>query len=287
MITKPHRYFTFTLLSVFAIFLPVWAAPDAKPKPTPKWMAGVTKSAPGIYQRVNPCELHYRLSWNGLVKAGEAQLKIGMKDPASSKRLLGTLVGESSGLAKRLWFYKNQFQSHVDAKSLRPVFFQATETEKKEKIITKASFANGIVTSTETVQKRSGGKPKTKQRIFAYNHAHDMLSAVLYLRSHPLKKGDQITMVVHPFKSAYLTKFRVLGRETFKTPLGKQKAIKLDIKLYKIDRDLELKSYKKFKRATIWISDDVYRMPLEVRSEVFIGNVRATLEKRQLLRTSS
>ena len=47
----------------------------------------------------------------------------------------------------------------------------------------------------------------------------------------------------------------------------------------KIDRKtLELLPYKKLKRdATLWLSDDADRIPLELRAAVFIGDIRATL----------
>ncbi len=250
----------------------------------PRWMNEVTLLDPGEHHAIPPCELAYHVSWNGLIKAGEATLKLGLRDPKVPENLLGTCESRSAGLASRLWSYKNVFRSKVDSASLRPIFFEARETEKKERVVTQARFAKGVVTSTETVTQRNDGKAKTKERVFAYDHAHDLLSAVLYLRSHPLKDGDEINMVVHPFKSAYFTKFRVEGRETFDSPLGRQKAIRLGIELYKIDRDdLELKSYDKFKKATIWMSEDAFRLPLEVRSEVFIGSVRATLQSRKIL----
>lgn len=259
------------------------------PDPPPRWMQQVTLSKPGPFKAVPACELHYDLSWNGLLKAGEATLNLGLKAPNTPSHLVGICQGKSTGLARRLWTYQNNFRSQVASDSLQPVFFESREREKKERIHTQARFAEGVVTSTETVTKlREGARPKTKERVFAYEHAHDLLSAVLYLRSQPLKNGDEINLVVHPFKSAYFAKFRVLGRETFKSPLGPTKAIKLNIQLYKIDRDdLELKSYSKFKKATIWLSEDAYRMPLEVRSEVFIGSVRATLQRRKFLEKGS
>lgn len=269
-------------LGTLLLCLSVADSVNGKPgAPKPAWMQQVTKGKPGKFVKVPPCELSYHLSWNGLVKAGEAKLKLGKPDPKAPSLMLGTCEGRSAGLAKRLWYYKNLFKSRVEPKSLRPVFFEAQETEKKEKIYTTASFANGVVTSKETVR-RKGRQDKVKESVFAYDNAHDLLSTVLYLRSLPLNNGDQINMVVHPFKSAYFTKFKVLGRENFKSDLGKVKAIKIDVQLYKIDRDnLELKSYDKFKKATLWISEDAYRMPLELRSEVFIGSVRASLKARK------
>ena len=73
------------------------------------------------------------------------------------------------------------------------------------------------------------------------------------------------------------------------TVLGREKhngraCIKLDVKLQKIDKDtMHLKSYKKLKKATLWISDDADRIMVELRSEVFIGDVRAVLIKQSPL----
>jgi hypothetical protein len=44
-----------------------------------------------------------------------------------------------------------------------------------------------------------------------------------------------------------------------------------------------LKSYNKLKKATLWISDDADRIMIELRSEVFIGDVRAVLIKQSPL----
>jgi hypothetical protein len=49
--------------------------------------------------------------------------------------------------------------------------------------------------------------------------------------------------------------------------------------MHKIDRKtLELRPYKKLKKdATLWLSDDADRIPVELRATAFIGDVRATL----------
>jgi hypothetical protein len=37
------------------------------------------------------------------------------------------------------------------------------------------------------------------------------------------------------------------------------------------------------KTATLWISDDQHRIPLELRVAAFIGDVRMTLKKQEML----
>jgi hypothetical protein len=42
----------------------------------------------------------------------------------------------------------------------------------------------------------------------------------------------------------------------------------------------ELVAYKKLKKpVTLWLSNDIDRIPLEVRASVYIGDVRAVLSK--------
>jgi len=69
----------------------------------------------------------------------------------------------------------------------------------------------------------------------------------------------------------------VLGREKH---LG-HNCIKLDFKMSKIRHDFTLKNYDKMKSATMWITDNSDRVMVELRSEVFIGDVRVTLKSSE------
>ena len=60
--------------------------------------------------------------------------------------------------------------------------------------------------------------------------------------------------------------------------------IKLGIQIRKMDREsLALSSYKKMKTATIWVSDDAERLPVEMRAEIFIGYMSCRLTGKTLL----
>jgi hypothetical protein len=58
-------------------------------------------------------------------------------------------------------------------------------------------------------------------------------------------------------------------------------AIRLSFAMQKIKFDTrELVAYKKLKKpVTLWLSNDIDRIPLEVRASVYIGDVRAVLSK--------
>ena len=86
-------------------------------------------------------------------------------------------------------------------------------------------------------------------------------------------------MVVHPFGSPYLARIKVLRREAHRG----LNCLKMDLRLNKIGPDGKLLDYDKMKKATLWLSDDRERLPIEIRSEVFIGDVRAILVGKKYL----
>jgi len=59
---------------------------------------------------------------------------------------------------------------------------------------------------------------------------------------------------------------------------GTYNAIKLDLQLKRINKHLELEPHRKFRRGTIWVSDDAERLLLRIEAQVFVGTVFAELQ---------
>ena len=59
---------------------------------------------------------------------------------------------------------------------------------------------------------------------------------------------------------------------------GTYNAIKLDLQLERINKRLELEPHRKFRRATIWVSDDADRLLLRIEAQIFVGTVFAELQ---------
>ena len=55
-------------------------------------------------------------------------------------------------------------------------------------------------------------------------------------------------------------------------------AIKLDLQLKRVGQHLELESHRKFRHATIWVSDDAERLVLRIDAQMFVGTVFAELQ---------
>ena len=94
-----------------------------------------------------------------------------------------------------------------------------------------------------------------------------MHSTLLYVRSQPLREGDVYRVVVYPATSPYLATLTVTAREPITIAAGTYHAIKLDLQLNKIGKKRELGPHKKFRRASIWVSDDSDRLLAANRGE--------------------
>ena len=70
----------------------------------------------------------------------------------------------------------------------------------------------------------------------------------------------------------------VVGRETISVHAGSYRAIKIDLHLNKVGKNLELEPHKKFRRATLWVSDDSDRILLRIEAQIFVGTVFAELQ---------
>lgn len=256
-----------SLILAFALTLPALAAPD--------WMKEVNIPKKGPLKAMPACELEYSMSWNGRLKAGSFNLVWGEKDPRYPKHFVTHAWGGSTGWAHALFPYQFNYTSFLNPKTRRPIIFAGTEKERKKVDVLNYRFSSRGVSGTET-RKTTG---KVKKTAFRLPNALDLFSGLLQIRSMPLKKGEKVVMPFHPVSTPYLARIKVLGRETH---LGR-KCIKLDVGLEKIRSNMELKEYKKLKTATVWLSDDQWRVPIEIRAKVFIGNVRVLLTEHKSL----
>lgn len=258
-----------TLFCALFIALPLSASPA--------WMKEVNIPQKGALKPIAPTKLTYSMTWNGRVQAGNFKILFGEKDPRYPKHFIVRSFGGSTGWAHALYPFQFNYTSFLSPKTLRPILFVGTEKDRSEVDELNYRFTSKGVSGTQ--KETENGKTSVDESSFAYPYSLDLFSGLLQIRSMPLNQDDIVVMPFHPVATPYLSKVKVLGRETH---LGR-KCIKLDISLKKIDDDLSLKHYKKLKHATVWLSDDDWRIPVEIRAAVFVGNVRVLLKKHENL----
>lgn len=241
----------------------------------PAWKAELTPAAIGRHPRPDPIALDFQLSWQGAVNSGIITIEFAPRNANKPGAYVVKSNASSQGVAATLFPYEHHFWSELQLDTLRPRLFYAVETDSKETTTTTNRYLADRVDATEANKSHRTGLTATDKQEFKFAPVHDLFSAMIFVRSQPLAAGDKIALVVMPFKTPYLLRVQTLGREVH----NQRNTIKLSVSMQKIDRtSLELRPYKKLNRnATLWLSDDADRMPVELRADVFIGDVRATL----------
>ena len=240
-----------------------------------EWEASLSPFTPGSFPEPRPLRAKYRFGWGSVVAAsGDVRFS---KTPDGKHQLEAT--GGTSGLARTLWAYDVKHTATSDARTLRPIRVKEVETVRSKKFTTDLTFTEQGVVSVR--EESRDGKTKSKTRRFDFPNLWSLNSAFLYLRTHPLTDGTVQRMVIYPSTSAYLATVTVIGRERITVPTGTYDAIKVDVKLNKIGKNRELKEHKKFRGASVWLSDDADRLVLRIETQVFIGTVYAELESVQ------
>lgn len=257
------------------VFLLVLATATLHAKPA--WTKELTSSKAGTHPAIASSKLEFSLSWKGIVQAGYLDMEFAPKKVHKPGHLVIKSTGHSQGIARKLFPYNHSYWSEVKLGSLESRYFQSTETDSEEKVVTTNRYNSKQVDLNEVSTKLSNSKKTTQTKTFSQPNVRDLFSAILFIRSQKLDVGDTHTMVILPFKSPYLLKVHVEAKEKH----AGQDAIRLSFAMRKINLTTnELVPYKKLKKpVTFWLSDDIDRIPLEVRASVYIGDVRAVLTK--------
>lgn len=239
--------------------------------PAAPWESTLTKDPPGHFPELRPVHATYHFGWSGITAAtGEVQFS-----KTGDKRFQLEATGRTIGLVRALWKMDANYRGLVDGDTLRPIESKQTEIYRKKKLVTDLAFTNSGVTRVRT---EGSGAGTTTTRSFNFPGLFDLHSALLYLRSQPLNDHSAYRIVVYPTTSAYLTTVTVLGRERVTVRAGAYNTIKIDLQLKRLGKKLELEPHRKFRRATIWISDDENRIPLRIEAQIFVGTVFAELQ---------
>lgn len=100
----------------------------------------------------------------------------------------------------------------------------------------------------------------------------DMLSSLYFVRAQKLEPGKDIIFDIINRERQYPLVVKVLGKETVKTNAGKFNCIVVEPQFRG-----EGIFVSKGKSLKVWLTDDEYKMPVKMKTEVFIGSVSAEL----------
>jgi len=235
----------------------------------PSWESTLTKDPPGNFPELRPVRATYHFGWSGFT-AGVGDMHF---TKTGDKRFQLEATGRTIGLVRAWWKLDASYRGLTNAETLHPIESKQIEIYRRKKLVTDLTF-----TDSGVMRARTEGTGAKATKLFNFPGLFDLHSALLYLRSQSLNDRSVYRIVVYPATSAYLTTVTVLGREHVTVRAGAYNAIKIDLQLKRLGKKLELEPHRKFRRATIWISDDENRVPLRIEAQIFVGTVFAELQ---------
>jgi hypothetical protein len=102
---------------------------------------------------------------------------------------------------------------------------------------------------------------------------------MLFIRSQSLSVGERVRLLVFPGGAPYLVEIIPLGREQLEVMGTPREALKLDVKVQRVNtkKGNALEPHGKFRSGKIWLGADEARMPLRAEVNIFIGYVFAEI----------
>jgi len=259
-----------TLVHRLAILLLAVLAANAEERAD--WISSLTSNkGPGNFAPPPPMRLAYRFGWDG-IQAATADVRL---SSPTKNTLEIDAKGRTSGLPRVLFKLDVYHQATENKSTLRPIHLIQEEKYRSETVKTSVNFEpTQVIGLREKIPSDQPAKPET----FKFSPVFDLATALLWVRSQPLRDGDIESIVVWASNAPYLATVKVIGRDSLKIAGHNKGAIKLELHIKKIDKKMQLKEHKLFRSGRGWLSDDDKRIPLRIEADIFIGYVFAELE---------
>jgi hypothetical protein len=227
------------------------------------------------------CSYKILYNWGAIwMEAGEATFSTSLE--TINGKPAYHFTGTGATYSKYDWFYKvrDKYESWADTLTLKPLRFRRDAHEggnhtfddyvfdqKKKKVFT---------------SEKRGKKPSRLDSINITSCTNDVMTAIFYARCldfSSYKSNDTIPITFVLDGKVYPSYVRYLGKETIKNDvLGTVRCIKFRPKL------IEGTLFKGGEGMTVWVTDDMNRMPVYVETPIVVGTVKVHLFKYSGLR---
>ena len=213
----------------------------------------------------------FKMSYSGFLKAGEATLQV--KDDVINGKPVYHVVGKGKTTGAIRWFFKvkDRYESYFDKDKIIPYKFirDINEGGHTKKIHIDFDQENQKAHVNNL-------KHKTKKVVDTKPNIQDMMSTFYYLRNkldtENLKIGDEIQLDMFFDLENYGFKLKYLGKEDLNTEFGKVATLKFRPYV------MAGRVFKEEESLTLWVSNDLNKIPLRIKADLAVGSLRADLE---------
>ncbi len=208
--------------------------------------------------------LTYRVHY-GWLNAARITMKVDDTTVSVGKRPTYHIVAKGKTNKSFDWMYtvRDRFESYVDTTGIAPLKYFKTVQEDK-------------YTDTDLVYYDHEGKSLRglKKNMEMPEYVQDIVSGTYYARTIDFSDayvGKTYPLDIYLDQKIYNLKFKYMGIETIKSDFGKVRCIKLRPQLV-VDR-----VFKDEDDMTIWVSDDKNRLPIRVKTDIWVGSLKVDL----------
>ena len=215
----------------------------------------------------------------GFVTAGSAVMMVKSVEEKNGRKYyhIQTKARSSSGFD---WIYKvrDEVNTFVDFDGLYPLRFEKKLREGSYKADQLVDFFHAdSMAKLEYIRYESNMKV-SKRRIVEFKippFANDILSAFYLIRNQNLEVGKPIYLTASEKDKVYNLKVEVYKKEIIDADAGK-------FRCFEIEPLLEGEGiFKQKGRLKIWLTDDQYKIPVQMTSEVIVGHITTELTEIQ------
>ena len=215
----------------------------------------------------------------GIIKAGEATMEVEGIVPIANREAFKVVSKAKSARVFDLFFkVRDQVESWVDTqgifswkfnKFLREGGFKFDLIVDYDQLNGKASVQSIRYEDSEPLQIRD----QHEKIIDIPPYVLDILASFYYVRTQDLELGMPLYLTNHDNEKIYDLKVIVQKREVIKVKAGKFRCIMVQPML----RGDAI--FKQKGELWVWLSDDQYKIPVQMKSAVFIGKITTELKK--------
>ncbi len=261
-------------LGIAGLVCAVLAPATASGQKPPRWLEQLSPERVGSFPMIPPFYATFRFGWSG-VEAANAEARLDIEGGVAKV----FVKGGTAGLARGLWRLEATHEGAFEVRGLKPLRFSQVEQYSNRRLTTEAVFKKDGLWRLR--QRTPDGGP-SKWKHFPIEPVRDIVSAMFFLRSQPLRTGDKLSVITFPGDSPFLFQAVVGKREKVTIKNEQRPAIRMDFQIQRIElkknEPPRLQEHGKFRKGSVWISDDAHRFPLRAEVDIFIGSVFAEME---------